>query len=402
MFCIFAKRNIWFMESLYEKSRVKVAEVVTDYVRQIHDEIAWDDRLVAIVGARGVGKTTLVLQHMKLYENPATTLYVTADDLWFTSHTLVELADAFYKNGGRVLYIDEVHRYPNWSVELKNIYDTYTHLKVVYTGSSILDIRRGGADLSRRQLEYTMYGLSFREYLLLAHGIKMPIYTLEDVLAHRVEFPVGEYRPIALFKEYIKSGYYPFFSQGDSYTRLQQVVNQVLEVDIPKYAELTLTTIEKLKRLMYVVAQSVPFKPNYSKLGRDLECHRTSISDLVLLLEKSHMLMVLRDDSFGVSALGKVDKVYLGNTHLAYALSDRVPDVGNLRETFFLTSVRPKYDVTSSSVSDFKVGKYTFEVGGKNKKQKQIQGVEDAFVVKDDIEHGFLNVIPLWAFGFLY
>lgn len=390
------------MEKLFEKSRMKVSEVSTVYVRKIHDDIAWDDRLVSIVGARGVGKTTLVLQHIKLYDSGPEALYVTADDLWFTSHTLVELADAFYKNGGRTLYIDEVHRYPNWSVELKNIYDTYSGLKVVYTGSSILDIRRGGADLSRRQLEYTMYGLSFREYLRLAYDMELPVYTLDDVVAHRVEFPVGEYRPIALFKEYMKQGYYPFFLQKDSYTRLQQVVNQVLEVDIPRYAELTLTTIEKLKRLMFVIAQSVPFKPNYSKLGRDLECHRTSVSDLILLLDRSHLVQVLRDDTFGVSSLGKVDKVYLGNTHLAYALGSTTPDVGNLRETVFLTSVRPKYDVMASSVSDFKVGKYTFEVGGKNKKQKQIKGVENAFVVKDDIEYGYLNVLPLWTFGLLY
>ena len=390
------------MEKLIEKSRIKIAEVSADYVRRIHDEIAWDDRLVAIVGARGVGKTTMILQHIKLHDNALTALYVTADDLWFTSHTLLELADVFYKNGGRTLYIDEVHRYPKWSVELKNIYDTYSRLKVVYTGSSILDIRRGGADLSRRQLEYTMYGLSFREYLLLSHGIDLPVYTLDDVVAQRIEFPAGEHRPIALFKEYMREGYYPFFRQRDSHTRLQQVVNQVLEVDIPKFAELTLTTIEKLKRLMYVVAQSVPFKPNYSKLGRDLECHRTSVSDLMLLLEKSHLVQILRDDSFGVSSLGKVDKIYLGNTHLAYALNDSVPNVGNLRETVFLTSVKPKYDVMASSVADFKVGKYTFEVGGRNKKQKQIQGVDDAFVVKDDIEYGYQNVIPLWAFGFLY
>lgn len=390
------------MEKLIEKSRIKIAEVSADYVRRIHDEIAWDDRWVAIVGARGVGKTTMILQHIKLHDNAPTALYVTADDLWFTSHTLVELADVFYKNGGRTLYIDEVHRYPKWSVELKNIYDTYSRLKVVYTGSSILDIRRGGADLSRRQLEYTMYGLSFREYLLLSHGIDLPVYTLDDVVAQRIEFPAGEHRPIALFKEYMREGYYPFFRQRDSHTRLQQVVNQVLEVDIPKFAELTLTTIEKLKRLMYVVAQSVPFKPNYSKLGRDLECHRTSVSDLMLLLEKSHLVQILRDDSFGVSSLGKVDKIYLGNTHLAYALNDSVPNVGNLRETVFLTSVKPKYDVMASPVADFKVGKYTFEVGGRNKKQKQIQGVDDAFVVKDDIEYGYQNVIPLWAFGFLY
>lgn len=390
------------MEKLFERSRIKIAEVTTDFVRDMHDEIAWDDRLVAIIGARGVGKTTLLLQHIKLYDNAATALYVSADDLWFTSHTLVELADTFYKNGGKTLYIDEIHRYGNWSVELKNIYDTYSGLKVVYTGSSILDIRRGGADLSRRHLEYNMYGLSFREYLILAYGIKLPVSSLEDVLSHRVQFPVNEYRPIALFKEYMKMGYYPFFRQKNCYTRLQQVVDQVLDVDIPKYAELSLTTIEKLKRLMYVISQSVPFKPNYSKLGRDLECYRTSLSDLVLLLDKTQMIQILRDDSFGVSSLGKVDKIYLGNTNLAYALSDSEPEIGNLRETVFLTSVKPKYDVMSSSVSDFKIGKYTFEVGGKNKKQKQIQGVDNAYVVKDDIEYGHLNIIPLWAFGFLY
>lgn len=390
------------MDKLFEKSRLKIAEIPTKYVRRIHDNIAWDDRMVAIVGARGVGKTTLMLQHIKLHDNSSTALYVTADDLWFTSHTLVELADTFHKNGGRTLYIDEVHRYPNWSIELKNIYDTYQQLKVVYTGSSILDIRKGGADLSRRQLEYTMHGLSFREYLMLAHGMEMPVYTLEDVVANRVEFPTNQHRPIALFKEYMKGGYYPFFQQHDSHTRLQQIVNQVLEVDIPKFADLTLTTIMKLKRLMYIISQSVPFKPNYSKLGRDLECYRTSISDLILLLDKSHLVQILRDDSFGVSSLGKVDKVYLGNTHLAYALCDTTPDVGNLRETAFLSSVKPVHDVMSSSVGDFKVGKYTFEVGGKNKKQKQIQGIENAFIVKDDIEYGYLNVIPLWAFGFLY
>lgn len=390
------------MEKLFEKSRIRIAEVTTDFIRDIHDEIAWDDRLVAIIGARGVGKTTLLLQHIKLYDNAATALYVSADDLWFTSHTLVELADTFYKNGGKILYIDEIHRYSNWSVELKNIYDTYSGLKVVYTGSSILDIRRGGADLSRRHLEYMMYGLSFREYLILAYGIKLPVSSLEDVLSHRVQFPVNEYRPIALFKEYMRMGYYPFFRQINCHTRLQQVVDQVLDVDIPKYAELSLTTIEKLKRLMYVISQSVPFKPNYSKLGRDLECHRTSLSDLVLLLDKTQMIQILRDDSFGVSSLGKVDKIYLGNTNLAYALSDNEPEIGNLRETVFLTSVKPKYDVMSSSVSDFKIGKYTFEVGGKNKKQKQIQGVDNAYIVKDDIEYGHLNVVPLWAFGFLY
>ncbi len=390
------------MNNLFEKSLIKINEVPTDYVRNIHNNIAWDDRLIAIVGARGVGKTTLILQHIKMFEDISTSLYVTADDLWFTSHTILELADTFYKNGGKTLYIDEIHRYKNWSIEIKNIYDTYSNLKIVYSGSSILDIKKGGADLSRRHLEYTMYGLSFREYLKLSKNIDMPIYSLEDIINHQIKFHGNEYRPIALFKEYLKAGYFPFFNQIDYQNRLLNIINQVLEIDIPKFAELSLTTIEKLKKLMYIIAQSVPFKPNYSKLGRDLQAHRTSISDLILLLEKSHLIQIIRDDSFGISSLGKVDKVYLGNTNLAYAISENTPEIGNIRETVFITSVKPKYDVTSSSVSDFKIGKYTFDVGGKNKKQKQIQGIENAFVVKDDIEYGHHNIIPLWAFGLLY
>ena len=390
------------MNNLFEKSLIKINEVPTDYVRNIHNNIAWDDRLIAIIGARGVGKTTLILQHIKMFEDISTSLYVTADDLWFTSHTILELADTFYKNGGKTLYIDEIHRYKNWSIEIKNIYDTYSNLKIVYTGSSILDIKKGGADLSRRHLEYTMYGLSFREYLKLSKNIDIPIYTLEDIINHQIKFPDNEYRPIALFKEYLKAGYFPFFNQIDYQNRLLNIINQVLEIDIPKFAELSLTTIEKLKKLMYIIAQSVPFKPNYSKLGRDLQTHRTSISDLILLLEKSHLIQIIRDDSFGISSLGKVDKVYLGNTNLAYAISENTPEIGNIRETVFITSVKPKYDVTSSSISDFKIGKYTFEVGGKNKKQKQIQGIENAFIVKDDIEYGHHNIIPLWAFGLLY
>ncbi len=390
------------MNNLFEKSLIKINEVPTDYVRNIHNNIAWDDRLIAIIGARGVGKTTLILQHIKMFEDISTSLYVTADDLWFTSHTILELADTFYKNGGKTLYIDEIHRYKNWSIEIKNIYDTYSNLKIVYTGSSILDIKKGGADLSRRHLEYTMYGLSFREYLKLSKNIDIPIYTLEDIINHQIKFPGNEYRPIALFKEYLKAGYFPFFNQIDYQNRLLNIINQVLEIDIPKFAELSLTTIEKLKKLMYIIAQSVPFKPNYSKLGRDLQTHRTSISDLILLLEKSHLIQIIRDDSFGISSLGKVNKVYLGNTNLAYAISENTPEIGNIRETVFITSVKPKYDVTSSSISDFKIGKYTFEVGGKNKKQKQIQGIENAFIVKDDIEYGHHNIIPLWAFGLLY
>jgi len=390
------------MEKLYEKFRLKLEETPTEYVRYLHDEIAWDDRLIAIIGARGVGKSTLVLQHIKLRDDVDTSLYVTADDLWFSNHNIVELAETFYKNGGKTLYIDEIHKYKNWSTEIKNVYDTYSQLKVVYTGSSILDLQEGGADLSRRRLEYKMHGLSFREYLKIGRGIEVPIHSLEQILSNRIEFQMKDYRPIALFKEYLKEGYYPYFQSKGYYLRLLSVVNRVVEEDIPKFAELSVATAGKLKKLLYIIAQSVPFKPNYSKLGRDLDTHRNSVSELMVWLDKAGLINILRDDTRGMSALGKVDKIYLNNPNLSYALSDTTPNIGNIRETTFLALLKVTHTVTSSSVSDFKVGDYTFEVGGRNKKQKQIQGIGNAYVVKDDIEYGYQNVIPLWAFGLLY
>lgn len=390
------------MKNLVAKFRNLLKNVDTSYVRDIHRSIPWDDRLIAILGARGVGKTTLVLQHIKLYEDVGTSLFVYADDLWFSTHSLVELAETFYKNGGKVLYIDEIHKYRNWSQEIKNIYDSYADLKVRYTGSSILDLQKGSHDLSRRVLEYSMHGLSFREYVALNYGVDMPIHTLEQILAGHIDFPYTDYRPIALFKEYLRKGYYPYFKEPGYELRLEKTIQAILEVDIPKFAELSVSAAEKLKMLLYIIAQSVPFKPNYSKIARDLDMHRNAVSDLMVWLDKADLINVLHDDTEGYKLLGKVNKIYLNNPNLAYVLSDDEPDTGNVRETMFLSWMRVTHKVTASSVADFKVGKYTFEVGGKNKKQKQIQGVEDAFIVKDDIEYGYQNVIPLWAFGLLY
>ena len=390
------------MKNLVAKFRNLLKNVDTSYVRDIHRSIPWDDRLIAILGARGVGKTTLVLQHIKLYEDVGTSLFVYADDLWFSTHSLVELAETFYKNGGKVLYIDEIHKYRNWSQEIKNIYDSYADLKVRYTGSSILDLQKGSHDLSRRVLEYSMHGLSFREYVALNYGVDMPIHTLEQILAGNIDFPYTDYRPIALFKEYLRKGYYPYFKEPGYELRLEKTIQAILEVDIPKFAELSVSAAEKLRMLLYIIAQSVPFKPNYSKIARDLDMHRNAVSDLMVWLDKADLINVLHDDTEGYKLLGKVNKIYLNNPNLAYVLSDDEPDTGNVRETMFLSWMRVTHKVTASSVADFKVGKYTFEVGGKNKKQKQIQGVEDAFIVKDDIEYGYQNVIPLWAFGLLY
>lgn len=390
------------MKNLVEKFRNLIKNVDTSYVRDIHNKIIWSDRLIAILGARGVGKTTLVLQHIKLYEDIGTTLFVYADDLWFSTNSLVELAEMFYKNGGKVLYIDEIHKYRNWSQEIKNIYDLYPDLKVRYTGSSILDLQKGSHDLSRRVLEYQMYGLSFREFIALNYGVEISIHTLEQILAGNISFPYEEYRPIALFKEYLKCGYYPYFKEPGYELRLEKTINAILEVDIPKFAELSVSIIEKLKMLLYIIAQSVPFKPNYSKIARDIDVHRNTVSDLMVWIDRADLINVLHDDVEGYKLLGKVNKIYLNNPNLSYVLSNNEPEIGNIRETIFFSWLRVTHKVTASNIADFKVGKYTFEVGGKNKKQKQIQGVENAFVVKDDIEYGYMNVIPLWAFGLLY
>ena len=390
------------MRTLVARYRNILKNVDTSYVRNIHSTIPWNDRLIAILGARGVGKTMLVLQHIKLYEDVDTTLFVYADDLWFSTHSLVTLAEMFYTNGGRVLYIDEIHKYKNWSQEIKNIYDQYPDLKVRYTGSSILDLQKGSHDLSRRVLEFQMHGLSFREYVALHYGADIPIHTLEQVLANKIEFPYTNYRPVALFKEYLRQGYYPYFKEPGYELRLTKTINAILEVDIPKFAELSISTSEKLKTLLYIVAQSVPFKPNYSKIARDLDMHRNAVSDLMVWLDKADLINILRDDVEGYKLLGKVNKIYLNNPNLAYALSDDEPNIGNIRETIFLAWLRATHKVTASSVSDFKVGKYTFEVGGKKKGQHQIKDVEPAYVVKDDIEYGHLNEVPLWAFGLLY
>ena len=322
--------------------------VSTKYVRYLHDEIEWKSRLIAILGARGVGKSTLVLQHIKLYEDINSTLYVSADNIYFSAHSLLELANEFYNLGGKALYIDEIHKYKNWSQEIKNIYDSFPDLKIVYTGSSILELEKGGADLSRRKLEYRLPGLSFREYLMISRDVNVKTHSLQEVLSHNVEFPYADYKPLALFKDYMKEGYYPFFKDYGYYMRLSSIVNQILENDIKDFAEMTVSTAHALKKLMYIIAQSVPFKPNYSKISNDIDVNRKLVSDLMIYLEKAQLINILRDNSFGISSLGKVDKIYLNNTNLSYALVGDMTDIGNARETVFLSLLKPIYDITSS------------------------------------------------------
>lgn len=390
------------MESLYHNYRMRLELTPTAFVRFLHDQIAWESRLVAILGSRGVGKSTIMLQHIKLYDNIEESLYVTADDFYFSQHRLFDLAMQFYNQGGKRLYIDEIHKYKGWSTEIKNIYDQIPGLNVVYSGSSILDLEKGGADLSRRKLEYTLPGLSFREFLNISQGWSLPSYSLEEVLHGKVQFPYGQERPLKLFRQYLTSGYYPFYQESEYALRLRGVLKQVVESDIPQFAEMNVASAMKLKKLLYVLAQSVPFKPNYAKLERDLDISRNTLPNYMLYLEKAGLLNLLPEKVSGIKLLEKVEKVYLNNPNIAYVLSDTEPEIGTVRETIFLAWLSVITKVTASSISDFEVDGKTFELGGRKKGQRQIQDAVEGYVVKDDIEYAYQNQIPLWMFGFVY
>ena len=376
-------------------------ETDTSFLRYLHDIIPWNDRMIAIVGSRGVGKTTMLLQHIKLHLPMEKTLYASADDLYFSDHSLFDLARQFHQLGGEHLFIDEIHKYANWSQELKNIYDAIPQLQVVFTGSSILDIYHGTSDLSRRVLTFTLHGMSFREYLAMKKGVQIPVHSLDDIMQHKVSVDGLDY-PLAAFRDYLRQGYYPF-SYNEGYDlRLINVINRVIETDIPLYARLNISSIVKMKRLLNVIAASVPFKPNVSKLANILGISRETVNDYLEYMTRAKLLNTLHDSTLGIRGLGKVDKIYLENTNLAYILTPQ-PEIGNIRETFFLNQLQVNHQVQSAPHSDFLIdGTYTFEIGGENKKQKQIAGTSNAFIVKDNIEYGAFRVLPLWHFGLMY
>lgn len=389
------------MDTLLFRYHNLLKETNTGFLRYLHSIIPWNDRMIAIVGSRGVGKTTMLLQHIKLHLPIDKTLYVSADDLYFSNHNLFDLARQFHQLGGEHLFIDEVHKYANWSQELKNIYDAIPQLQVVFTGSSILDIYHGASDLSRRVLTFNLHGMSFREYLAMKKGIQIPVHSLDDIMQHKVNVEGLDY-PLAAFRDYLRQGYYPFSDSEGYDLRLINVVNRVIETDIPLYAKLNISSIVKLKRLLNVIAASVPFKPNVSKLSNILEISRETVNDYLEYMTRAKLLNTLRDSTQGIRGLGKVDKIYLENTNLAYALTLQ-PEIGNICETFFLNQLQTNHQVQSAPGSDFLIdGTYTFEIGGENKQQKQIAGTSNAFVVKDNIEFGAFNVLPLWHFGLMY
>lgn len=385
----------------YMKEQLELVSLA--FKRYNYDKLPWEARLVGLMGPRGVGKSTLVLQHIKSKspEEQAKSLYVSADHSYFTTSTLIETANQFVREGGEWLYIDEVHKYEGWSQELKQIYDSHPGLHVFFTGSSILDIIDGEADLSRRVILFDMQGLSFREYLEMFHGIKTPIRSLEDILNGKTEIE-GLQHPIPLFNQYLREGYYPFSKEGFFQQRLQQVIRLTMEVDIPQYANMSPATGKKLRRMLSIIASNVPYKPEATGLANEIKVSRNDIPTYLLYMEKAGMIGQLRDETGGMRGLGKTEKVYLDNTNIIYALSGENANIGNVRETFFYNQTRLALDVTSSKVSDFSIGKYTFEIGGAKKSHRQIKDVADSFIVRDDTEYANGDILPLWAFGLLY
>ena len=403
----FCNLNIAKMETLLETHREYLNNYESLFDRFV--DIDWNDRLIGLTGARGVGKTTYLFNHIKNGLGPnSKPLYVSLDDIYFTEHKLVELADQWVKMGGTHLFLDEVHKYNNWSQELKNINDRFKKLYVVFTGSSLLDVLKGQADLSRRSVVHTLNGLSFREFLEVETKQKFPIHTLEEILENHEKLTteiLKKVKPFAFFKDYLQYGYYPFYLESiKSYHRkLMSTLTLMIEVDLPYQRNVEVRYIHKLKKLITHIAHTVPFQPNITKLAGDIETSRQTVIHYLKFLEESKIINLLHSKESSDSHLAKPDKIFLHHPNIMYALNPKSVNEGTLRESFFFNQVANVHKVISSPDSDFLVDDtYTFEIGGKSKKKKQIKNLENAFVVSDNIEHGYGNIIPLWLFGFMY
>lgn len=398
------------MDLLFEKYQQKLKYTPTDFVRTIMAEINWEARLVGIKGARGIGKTTLLLQYINIHLKAKLdeTLYVSLDALWFNTHTLIDLVTDFVKKGGKYLFLDEVHKYAGWAQELKNIYDDFPELKVVFTGSSLLEILNARADLSRRAIIYNMQGFSFREYLIMETGIVFESLSLKQILAHHLQEASiinKKIKPFQYFDNYLKSGYYPFYKeQPELYQiRLGEVINMILEIELPLLRGVELAYIHKIKQLLVIIAESVPFVPNVSKLSEKIGINRATLLSYLHYLQEIGLTLNLFKEAYGISRLQKPSKIYLDNTNLIFTLSQQNANAGNIRETFFANQLSYHHQLVYTEKGDFLVdNQFVFEIGGKTKNHKQIEDLSNAFIIADDIEYGFKNKIPLWLFGFLY
>ena len=403
------------MDTLFRKSDRLLANTGTDIVREKMNEIHWNAKLVSIMGAKGVGKSTLIKQYLKQHFKPGDrrVLYCSADTVDFSTRTLVELAEEFAIRGGELLAIDEIHKYKpgttDWSREIKEINELYPNLKMIVSGSSLLRLKEGDADLSRRAIKYTMPGLSFREALRFYHGLSFPIWPLEDILAHPYDLwqtVSSKCKPVALFKEYLGKGYYPFLLEGEGeyYTRIEQVVNYIIETELPQICKVDVANVRKLQALVAMICSETPFELNANRIAAALEIGRDTVVEYLKYLGDAKILNLLYSDKKKIGKLSKPDKVYLENPNIMYALAPTKVEIGTLREVFAVGSLSETHTVEyGKSQGDFNVdGKYTFEIGGRNKNFTQIAGVEDSYIFADDWDIPDGAKLPLWMLGFLY
>ena len=386
----------------------KLAQVTLDFKRYLYPRINWDSRVIGIKGERGVGKTTMLLQRIKeKYSNPDDTFYISLDHYWFGTHQLQDLIEFLYKRGITEFYIDEVHKYKGWSTILKNLVDQYKDLRIVYTGSSLLEIDNAKVDMSRRQTSYTLKGMSFREYLAYEDIVHVDAISLEDLLKNHITISMditAKTKILVAFEAYLRSGIYPFYKEAglDFLVRLKEVVDTVIESDLPAVEKITYDTIEKCKKLLMIIAENVPLQPNVNRLSTSLGTTRDSLLKLLYNLDKAEILKLLTVELKSYKKLVNPEKIYLGNTNLMYAFSPKI-DVGTLRETFFIDQLSAIGTVQMPLKGDFLVnGKYLFEVGGESKEFDQIAGIPDSYLAIAGIETGYSARIPLWMFGLLY
>ncbi len=399
------------MEALFVKHDRLIANTSTEIVREMMNRVNWNARLLSIQGAKGVGKSTLLKQFVKLnYQTgDRSVLYCSADTVDMSRRTLVDLADEFVMNGGKRLIIDEIHKYDGWSREIKEIYELYPELQVIISGSSLLSLLSGDADLSRRCVKYNMSGLSFREALKFYEGLDFPIYKLEDILANPFELwekVSSKCKPVEQFKKYLKYGYYPFYLEGkeDYFTKIEQIVNYVIEVELPLICKVDVANVRKIKALMSVISESVPYEVNANRLAAAIEIGRDTVIGYLKNLGDANLLNLLYSDKKSIGKLTKPDKVYLENTNLLYALSPSSVEIGTARETFAITHLSENHSVEyGKDKGDFKIdSKYHFEIGGKDKGFGQIADLPDSYIFADDIESPVGAKLPLWMLGFLY
>ncbi|MBQ5540461.1 MAG: ATP-binding protein [Bacteroidales bacterium] len=398
------------METLFKKHKILISQVDMKIVRQMMKTVDWDKQLVAIRGSRGVGKTTLMRQYVKQKYgvNPGESLYCVMDGMYFTNHSLIELAEKFHLNGGRHLFLDEVHKYPFWSREIKEIIDLWPDMKITFTGSSLIQILNADADLSRRVLSYDMSGLSFREFLHFYHSIELPPYNLKDILENADDICQEVHNicsPQPLFDEYLRVGYYPFYDGNETeyYSRLENVVNFIIEQEMTQFCGVETAYIRKLKAMLLYLSDNLPYEVNIAKLSVYLGLNKSTVLSYLSSMQRAELLLLLYSDNKSVTKMQKPDKIYIQNTNMLYAIGSR-QNIGTLRECFVVNQLSHFHTVEyGKTQGDFLIdGKIVFEVGGKDKTFDQIAGLPDSYILADNMEIPVGKKLPLWIIGMEY